>query len=158
MDTLVERAVQHSTFTIERTFAAPPATVFAAWSSREAKSRWFGGTTGKWKELRRELDFKAGGREVLRGQWTDGPMSNFEARYHEIVPGERIVYAYDMYIDDRRISISLATVQFRPAGTGTKLIVTEQGAFLDGHDDAGSRERGTGALMDKLEGALWRPA
>jgi len=34
------------------------------------------------------------------------------------------------------------------------MTVTEQGAFLDGYDDAGSRERGTGALMDALAKSL----
>jgi hypothetical protein len=32
--------------------------------------------------------------------------------------------------------------------------VTEHGAFLNGHDDAGSRERGTNAQMDQLEATL----
>ena len=38
--------------------------------------------------------------------------------------------------------------------SGTKMTVTEQGAFLDGYDDAGSRERGTGSLMDRLARSL----
>jgi hypothetical protein len=33
-------------------------------------------------------------------------------------------------------------------------MVTEQGAFLDGYDDAGSRERGTGFLLDSLGASL----
>jgi hypothetical protein len=32
--------------------------------------------------------------------------------------------------------------------------VTEQGVFLDGYDDAGSRERGTNFLMDAFEASL----
>jgi hypothetical protein len=36
----------------------------------------------------------------------------------------------------------------------TTLKVTEQGAFLDGYDDAGSREHGTGDLLDKLGKSL----
>ena len=63
-----------------------------------------------------------------------------------------------MHLDDKRISVSVATVEFKPAGTGTRLIVTEQGAFLDGHDDADSRERGTRALLDNLEISLRRVA
>jgi hypothetical protein len=59
-----------------------------------------------------------------------------------------------MHIDDTKISVSLATIEFEPAGGGTKLILTEQGAFLDGYDDAGSRERGTGGLLAALEKSL----
>jgi len=32
--------------------------------------------------------------------------------------------------------------------------VTEQGAFLDGYDDAGSREHGTNFLLDALGKSL----
>jgi hypothetical protein len=37
------------------------------------------------------------------------------------------------------------------------MIVTEQGAFLDGYDDAGSRQRGTASLMDRFAAALEAP-
>ena len=46
------------------------------------------------------------------------------------------------------------TIEFVAVGRGTKLIITENGAFLDGYEDAGSRERGTLSLMDNLERAL----
>jgi hypothetical protein len=39
---------------------------------------------------------------------------------------------------------------------GTRLIFTEQGAFLDGYDDAGKRESGTGGLLDALDRELKR--
>lgn len=67
---------------------------------------------------------------------------------------ERLVYAYEMHIDDRKISVSLATIELKAVGVGTRLAVTEQGAFLDGYDDAGSREHGTGLLLDKLGASL----
>jgi uncharacterized protein YndB with AHSA1/START domain len=79
---------------------------------------------------------------------------SFNARYQDIVPNERIIYSYDMNLDEKRISVSFATIEFEAAGSGTKLTITEQGAFLDGYDDAGSRERGTRWLLDKLEAAL----
>jgi uncharacterized protein YndB with AHSA1/START domain len=59
-----------------------------------------------------------------------------------------------MHIADKRISVSLATVELTPKDGGTRLTFTEQGAFLDGYDDAGSRERGTGLLLDQLGAAL----
>jgi hypothetical protein len=59
-----------------------------------------------------------------------------------------------MYMDERKISVSLATFELKAAGSGTRLILTEQGAFLDGYDDAGSRERGTNGLLDALGASL----
>ena len=153
---MTDRNAVHAIFTIERTYAAAPARVFAAWADKEAKSRWFG--ADKSAERQREMDFRVGGRERLSGTWHgDGVLVRFEAHYFDILPNERIVYAYDMYLGDRHISVSLATVEFKPAGTGTRLVVTEQGAFLDGYDDAGSREEGTGWLMDKLGSSLEAP-
>jgi hypothetical protein len=41
-------------------------------------------------------------------------------------------------------------------GKRTRLALTEQGAFLDGYDDAGARERGTRELLEALARALSR--
>ena len=75
--------------------------------------------------------------------------------HRPMVPNERIVYAYEMSLDDRKISVSLATIELAPTQTGTRLVLTEQGAFLDGNDD-GSRERGTNYLLDQLGESLRR--
>lgn len=66
------------------------------------------------------------------------------------MPDERIVITYDMHLDEKRISVSLATMEFKPEGAGTRLIFTEQGAFLDGYDIPAQREQGTRDLLDAL--------
>ncbi len=81
-------------------------------------------------------------------------MSTFDATYHDVIPNERLVYTYEMHLDDKKISVSLATLQLRAANGKTTLTVTEQGVFLDGFDDAGSREQGTGHLLDALGASL----
>jgi len=43
------------------------------------------------------------------------------------VPGERIIFSYDMRLNERRISVSLTTVEIRPVGARTRLVFTEQG-------------------------------
>jgi len=144
----------HDKFVIERTLNASPARVYAAWADPVAKARWFGGTPGQWELLIRESDFRVGGRDRLKGVWPSGVTSDFICAYHDIVPERRIVYTYDMYMGDRHLSVSVATIEFEPAGTGTRMRVTEQGVYLDGQDDAASRERGTRVLMDALEASL----
>jgi uncharacterized protein YndB with AHSA1/START domain len=103
------------------------------------------------------MDVRVGGRDRLIGKFADGSQSRFEALYFDVVPERRLVYTYDMYWQGKKISVSLASVEFVAQGKGgTKLIVTEQHAFLDGYEDGGSRERGTLALIDNLEQALRR--
>ncbi|HZZ21427.1 MAG TPA: SRPBCC family protein [Roseiarcus sp.] len=148
------RSVGHGAFHLERTYNATAAQVYRALSDEAAKGRWFFGPQG-WRLIERAMDFRVGGRERVRGGFEGGVTTTFDAIYYDIVPQERIVYTYEMHLDERKISVSLATLEIEPAGTGrTKLKVCEQGAFLDGYDDAGSRERGTGDLLDKLGASL----
>lgn len=147
------RSVVHATFSIERTYPASREHVFKAFTDPVAKAKWFGGGGG-YTLLAREMDVRPGGREHVQGRWDTGMVSTFDAHYYDVVPNERIVYAYEMHLDERKISVSLATLDIKAAGTGTRLVVTEQGVFLDGYDDAGSREHGTGFLLDALGASL----
>ena len=151
------QSVRHATFVIERTYPSSPAKVFKAWADPGAKARWFKGPE-EWKEDIREMEFRVGGRERLRGIWPDGRASDFSGHYHDIVPDQRIVYAYEMRVGEQRISVSLATVEFRPDGAGTRLVFTEQMACLEGLEDPAGREKGTRALLDRLDVMLKREA
>ena len=151
---MTERSVSHAIFTLERTYPHALTRVFDAFATAEGKARWFSGDHGGWETLERAFDFREGGEERVVGRWGNGTVSDFHARYLDILPGERIVYVYEMRINGTKISASLATLEFKPATGGTKLTVTEQGAFLDGYDDAGSRERGTAELLEKVGASL----
>jgi uncharacterized protein YndB with AHSA1/START domain len=142
-----ERSVQHTTFVIERSYGASPARVFAAWASPKAKAQWFPKAD--------EFDFRVGGREFNRSSH-EGVTYTYDAHYQDIVPDQRIVYTYIMDRDGTRISISVTTVEFKEAATGTTLLYTEQGAFLDGEDRPEDREHGTKLLLDALGEVLRR--
>ncbi len=147
---MTERSVTHSTWVLERTYDAPAARVFKAWADKEAKSQWFGGSDAdRW-----DFDFRVGGREVNVGSTPDGTVYALDALYQDIVPDERIVYSYEMKMNDDRISVSLATVQLEAAGGGTRLTYTEQGAYLDGLDTPEQREEGTAWMLDELGKSL----
>ena len=147
------RTAAHGSFTINRVFEAAPARVFRAWADPAIKARWFGGIEG-WQMLERSIDFRVGGKERLSGRKGSGVVSTFDAIYHDIVPEQRIIYCYDMRLDDVHISVSLATITLAPTGSGTRLVFAEQAVFLDGYDDSGSREHGTRILLERLGGAL----
>jgi len=146
-----ERSTTHATFVIERTYDAPPQRVFDAWADPAAKTQWFGPPNKPQGAY--SLDFREGGSEHLAIPTPDGPEYSFDALYQDIVPGQRIVYTYDMHRDEQRISVSVATIEIEPAGAGTRLTLTEQGVYLDGLDTSAAREHGTNVLMDTL-GAL----
>jgi uncharacterized protein YndB with AHSA1/START domain len=152
---MTDRSVTHTTFVVERTYPAKPARVFTAWADPAIKARWFGAPDegGAPPEI---FDFQVGGREFNSGAAPNGQHYRYDARFYDIVPDERIVYAYEMYVDDARISVSVATVALQPDGAGTRLTLTEQGAFLDGLDTAELREAGTKDLLDQLGALLAR--
>jgi len=149
------KSVVHANFSLERVYDASPREVFRAFSDSTSKARWFVGGEG-YTPIEREMDVRPGGRERVKGRWASGTTSTFDAVYFDVVPNERLIYSYEMHLDDRKISVSLATLELRPEGTGTRLVITEQGAFLDGYDDGGSRQRGTGALLERLGASLQR--
>lgn len=146
---MTDRNVVHATFCIERVYPVPPKRAFAAWATPEAKVLWFDGPEG-FECYERSMDFRSGGSERLWGKHPGGKISDFQARYFEVIPDARIIYGYEMHMDGAKISVSLATIEFKPDAAGTRLVMTEQGAFLDGYDDGGSREEGTRWLLEKL--------
>ncbi|HEY0737563.1 MAG TPA: SRPBCC family protein [Herpetosiphonaceae bacterium] len=144
-----QRTVVHSTFSLERTYPSAPARVFAAFSTQATKRRWFVEGEG-WQIDEFSMDFRVGGRETARFRFGDGPSTSNDTIYLDIVPEQRIVFAYTMTVGERRISSSLATVEIVPADDGTRLIYTEQGAFLDGADQPADREAGCRELLEQL--------
>lgn len=148
------RSVAHATMHLDRRYPVSPARLWAALTEPAAKARWFGAASDAVEVMERTMDVRPGGRERLRCRWNGRVVSTFDATYHDVVEHERLVYCYEMYLDDRKISVSLASMELKADGDGTCLAVTEQGAFLDGYDDAGSRERGTRELLDALGTAL----
>ncbi|HEX5333957.1 MAG TPA: SRPBCC family protein [Cellulomonas sp.] len=151
---MTTRSITHATFTLERTYPAPPARVFAAFSDPDAKAVWFGGEHDGFTTTRRAFDFRAGGVESVESRHPGGFTTTFDATYLNIVPDERIVYSYAMTLDGKPISASLTTIELVPEGSGTRLTMTEHGAFLDGFDNAEQREQGTIELLDALGAAL----
>jgi uncharacterized protein YndB with AHSA1/START domain len=142
----VERSTTHSTFVIERTYAASPQRVFDAWADPAAKSKWFGPPT----KDDYSLDFRVGGSEHFTAGGPDGARYTLDSRFMDIVPGLRIVHCYDMLRDDTRISVSVATIELEAHGAGTRLTLTEYGVYLDGQDTGEQREHGTNVMIEAL--------
>jgi len=145
----MNRTVVHDSFVIERHYNHPTGKVFAAWADGTAKAQWFG-TNDDIEVSAYELDFRVGGREHLTAKAPDGVIYTFDATYQDVVDDARIVTSYEMTADGRRISVSVTTIELIAEDGGTTLIMTEQGAFLDGLDTNAAREEGTNEFLDAL--------
>ena len=146
-------SVVHASFTITRHWKHAPQRVFQAFADETAKRKWFAGPPG-FEQHEKSFDFREGGRETLSGKHVGGMVTAFDCVYRDIVPNERIVYSYVMHLDGKKISVSQACIELTPESGGTKLVLTEYGDYLDGYDDAGSREHGTNWLIDTLGKSL----
>ena len=147
---MTERSVNHATFIIERSYPATAGRVFAAWADAKAKGAWLDDPDYGSDGSEYELDFRVGGHERFGGKDPEGTTYRYDAVYYDIVPDHRILYSYEMYSGDDRMSVSIATVEIVPDQDGTKLTYTEQGAFLDGIDKPQAREEGTAWILDNL--------
>jgi uncharacterized protein YndB with AHSA1/START domain len=143
-----EHSVVNSTFTLERRYQGHVSRVFKAWADPEIKARWFAPGSASY-----ELDFRPGGvernRVVLNGQEI-----GWETLYREIVQDQRIVYTSVLSQGETVATVSLTTVEFETDGEGTRLVLVEAGAYLDGHEQPAWREQGTGDWLDHLGQSL----
>ncbi|WP_426517181.1 SRPBCC family protein [Diaminobutyricibacter sp. McL0618] len=152
---MTERKLTHSTFTLEREYKASPAKVFKAFSDPAIKAKWFEAPSDEWRHIGSSLDFREGGREHSEGQFGEGgPVSRFDAYYHEVVDDLRLVYDYEMRVDGQRLSVSLASIELTPTATGTRLTLTEQGVYFDDLDNTEQRKEGTIELLESLATAV----
>ena len=143
----------HRTLSVERTYSAPPARVFAAFADPGTKRRWFAEDAG-FEVDEFALDFRVGGFERTRFRSVGGAPGRNDTLFLDIVAGERIVFAYALTAGEVRASAALTTVELAADGGGTRLLLTEQVAFLDGVDGTASRQQGWGGLLDRLGDAI----
>ena len=146
-------AITHATFCLERVYDAAPARVFQAFTDPDARRRWFF-KTDSWA-----LHAHSGGELAIGAQESSrfSPpgatvLITNDSIYLDVVENERLIFAYAMTLGGAPLSSSLATVEFRAEGEGTRLVFTEQGAYLDGN--VAGREEGTRLLLESLAAEL----
>ncbi|MEO6279302.1 SRPBCC family protein [Roseateles sp.] len=139
----------HTSFVLDRQFKASAARVFAAWADPATKLRW-SDCHAETTKPEFSMDFRSGGKETYRSALPDGTKLAVDKVFLDIVPEARIVFAYSMAADGHALSASLVTVEFTDTPAGSTLKLTEQLAYLDGHEDLAQRRRGTEEGLDRL--------
>jgi uncharacterized protein YndB with AHSA1/START domain len=150
--------VTHSTFVVERSYAATPERVFAAFADPARKRKWYAESAGR-DVVEFTSDFRVGGSERTVSKFKEGtpfPGATLAAEsvYQDIVENRRIVFAYTMSMEGRRFSASLSTIELLPTANGTDLVFTDQSAFFEGADGAQMREAGWRKLLENLGNEL----
>ena len=142
------RSVAHGTFHLERAYEATDGRGVPGAVRRGGQEPLVLRRARRWRLIERDYGFPGrrprAGQGRLRGRGGHAPSTpsittSFRGRTDRLHPTRCISTT-------SKISVSLATLQIQTRGPGTNEAArsTEQGAFLDGYDDAGSRERGTG--------------
>lgn len=141
--------------TITRTFDAPRALVFKAWTDPTMLAQWWGpkGFTNPVCEF----DARVGGKIRIHMRAPDGAVYPMDGEIREIVPPERLVFTNNA-LDDQghRIIEGFTTVTFADEGGKTRLTLHTRGAamveiavkYLQG------MEQGWGQSIDKLTDLL----
>ncbi len=148
-------SVTHATFCLDRVYDAAPARVYLAFTDPEARKRWFF-QADAWALHRHSGGETAVGAAESSAFSPPGAdvVITTDSLYLDVVPNERLVFAYQMTVAGKPISASLATAEFRPEGQGTRLVFTEQGAYFDDPGQVAGREEGTRELLEALEAEL----
>ena len=112
---------------VRRVYQAPVAAVYAAWTDPEQVKQWMG-PSDDFGEAEVTSDVRVGGM------------------YREIVPNKKLVYTWAWESTPERES--LVTVEFKPSGDATELVLThEQFADSEARD---KHQHGWNGCMDRL--------
>lgn len=148
-----EPGIIHSTFVVERSYPQAPERVYAAFAQPARKRRWYAEGDHEIQEF--EMEFRVGGAERLHYRFKPGhPIAGSEilneSTYQDIVPEQRIVATAKMSLNGKPVSIALLTFEFLPSESGTNLVLTNQGTFVDWPDGAKMIEHGWRSLLENL--------
>ena len=146
-----EPNVLHSTIIVERSYDAPPARVFSAWSN--ADERLKSDVPGEGCETTDHVqEFRS---RRTRGQPLRPRRRSalFERRTLSGYRSERAIActAGTIHDGDLRMSATMSTIELTAADGGTRVRVTDQSAYFNGLDNPADREMGWNAIIENLQ-------
>lgn len=136
---------------IERTFAAPAATVFDAWTDAEVLRRWWPAGPG-WKTPVAEVDVRVGGRLRLVMRAPDGTEFGGEGHYLEVTRPTRLVFTWRWDTADLGTREQLVDVTFTDNTDATTTVVLVNRGLTAAEEQ--SHLEGWQASFDNLDDAL----
>jgi uncharacterized protein YndB with AHSA1/START domain len=134
-----------TTLELRRVFDAAPEALFDAWLNREQFAAWIG-PEGIACEVPL-LEPKVGGRYAITMRLTNGQVIPVSGVFKAIERPSLLIFSWGWDGDPTRQS--LITLEFTPRGTGTELLLRQEGlGSLASRDDHG---KGWKSALDKLQ-------
>jgi uncharacterized protein YndB with AHSA1/START domain len=135
---------------IERTFKAPIAAVFAAWTSTDMLRRWW--PAGRdWETVAVEADVRVGGRVRLVVRTPAGETFGGDGRYTVVLPPHRLAFTWQ-WSDPSGRPGQLVDVRFTDNQDGTTTVVLVNSGISD--EDRRDHGRGWQLSLDNLDDVL----
>jgi uncharacterized protein YndB with AHSA1/START domain len=131
---------------ITRTFDAPRALVFRAWTKPEHMVRWLG--PHNFTATFCTLDFRPGGAYRACISEPDGKEHWMSGLYREIVEPERLVFTFAWEDQGKRGRETMITVTFAEQGDKTRM--TFRHAYFESIEQRDSHLKGWGECLERL--------
>ena len=141
------KAPSPTSLVLRRTYDAPRAKVFEAWTDPEAMKVFMGPNDVKVPEVK--VDFRVGGSYGITMLLPDGERLNVRGVYREIKRPERIVCTWQWEEDDPALEReTLLTLEFFERGSQTEPVLTHEN-FRDA-DQRDRHEDGWTSILENL--------
>lgn len=131
--------------TLKRRIAAPPATVFRAWTDPQKIAGWFGPDLDA--VVSATADPRVGGRYRIIFKGADGEEHNVGGVYREVEENRKLVFTWGWITMPERKS--LVTVTLKEDGGGTLLTLLHEKFFDEPARDR--HEAGWAKALEKLD-------
>jgi len=138
------------TLQVKRTFRAPRAQVFRAWTDRAELARWFA-PSKEYSTIVPELELRVGGRYRVEMHHKGGNVHSVFGTYQEIKPPEKIVFTW-RWDGDTSHEDSIVTIEFRDLGSSTEVTLTHE--RLPNTEERDKHAQGWNGCMDQLAAIL----
>jgi uncharacterized protein YndB with AHSA1/START domain len=138
------------TLQVKRTFRAPRAQVFRAWTDRAELARWFA-PSAEYTTVVPELELRVGGRYRVEMHHKGGNVHTVFGTYQEIKPPEKVVFTW-RWDGDTSPEDSVVTIEFHDLGSSTEVTLTHE--RLPNPEERDKHAHGWNGCMDQLAGIL----
>lgn len=136
-------ASEPARITVRREIAAPAQELFDAWLDPASLAIWM--RPGDTRRTTARVDARVGGRFEIDMQLDSGPNLH-TGIYQEIDRPRRLVFTWNSRAT--RQTDSLVTVEFRPVGRKTEIVLTHE--RLPGKEAADGHNRGWTAILELI--------